>query len=60
MGLQEVGPLGATEDYSDEATSPTRLALEGVMDFFTSRLGIAPKTQAARLSRSIAVGEHLE
>jgi len=32
-----------TEDYSDEATSPTRLALEGVMDFFTSRLGIAPK-----------------
>jgi dienelactone hydrolase len=37
-----------TEDYSDEATSPTRLALEGVMDFFTSRLGIAPKDTSSK------------
>jgi len=48
MGLQEVGPLGADRDYSDEATSPTRLALEGVMDFFTSRLGIAPKDTSSK------------
>lgn len=32
-----------TEDYSDELTSPTRRALEGVLEFFASRLDIAPK-----------------
>jgi dienelactone hydrolase len=31
-----------TEDYSDEDTSPTRRALEGVLDFLASRLGVAP------------------
>ena len=36
-----------TEDYSDEITSPTRRALEGVLDFFTSRLHVAtePSTE---------------
>jgi dienelactone hydrolase len=29
-----------TEDYSDEAASPTRQALEGVLEFLTSRLGV--------------------
>jgi dienelactone hydrolase len=32
-----------TEDYSDEATSPTRRALEDVLEFFASRLGVAPQ-----------------
>jgi dienelactone hydrolase len=32
-----------TEDYSDEATSPTRRALEGVLEFFASRLGVEPR-----------------
>jgi dienelactone hydrolase len=32
-----------TEDYSDEATSPTRRALEDLLAFLTSRLGVAPK-----------------
>jgi dienelactone hydrolase len=32
-----------TEDYSDELTSPTRRALEGVLDFLTSRLRVAPE-----------------
>jgi hypothetical protein len=31
-----------TEDYSDEPTSPTRRALDGVLEFFTSRLDVAP------------------
>jgi dienelactone hydrolase len=31
-----------TEDYSDDATSPTRRALEGVLEFLSSRLGVAP------------------
>jgi dienelactone hydrolase len=31
-----------TEDYSDVATSPTRRALDGVLEFLTSRLGVAP------------------
>jgi dienelactone hydrolase len=31
-----------TEDYSDEPTSPTRRALDGVLDFLTSRLGVEP------------------
>ena len=31
-----------TEDYSDEAASPTRRALDGVLEFFASRLGVAP------------------
>jgi dienelactone hydrolase len=30
-----------TEDYSDEAGSPTRAALEQVLEFFSSRLGVA-------------------
>jgi dienelactone hydrolase len=30
-----------TQDYSDEATSPTRRALEDVLKFFTSRLEVA-------------------
>ncbi len=30
-----------TEDYSDDATSPTRRALEDVLDFFSTRLGVA-------------------
>jgi dienelactone hydrolase len=29
-----------TEDYSDVAASPTRQALEGVLEFLTSRLGV--------------------
>ncbi len=33
-----------TEDYSDEATSPTRRALEDVLTFFTSRLGVVGPT----------------
>jgi dienelactone hydrolase len=32
-----------TEDYSDEAGSPTRRALEEVLEFQASRLGVAPK-----------------
>lgn len=31
-----------TEDYSDEVASPTRRALEGVLEFLASRLGVAP------------------
>jgi hypothetical protein len=31
-----------TEDYSDEPTGPTRRALEGVLDFLTSRLDVKP------------------
>ena len=31
-----------TEDYSDEPDSPTRRALDGVLEFFTSRLDVAP------------------
>jgi dienelactone hydrolase len=31
-----------TEDYSDEATSPTRRALDGVLEFLMSRLDVAP------------------
>jgi dienelactone hydrolase len=29
-----------TQDYSDDLTSPTRRALEGVMEFFVTRLGV--------------------
>jgi hypothetical protein len=29
-----------TEDYSDELTSPTRRALDGVLEFLSSRLGV--------------------
>jgi dienelactone hydrolase len=32
-----------TEDYSDEAGSPTRRALEEVLEFQASRLGVAPQ-----------------
>jgi dienelactone hydrolase len=32
-----------TEDYSDELTSPTRRALDGVLDFLASRLGVEPE-----------------
>jgi hypothetical protein len=32
-----------TEDYTDEATSPTRRALEELLTFLTSRLGVAPE-----------------
>jgi hypothetical protein len=32
-----------TEDYSDEPTSPTRRALDGVLEFFSSRLDVHPK-----------------
>jgi dienelactone hydrolase len=32
-----------TEDYSDEATSPTRRALEELLTFLASRLGVAPE-----------------
>jgi dienelactone hydrolase len=32
-----------TEDYSDEAGSPTRRALDDVLEFMTSRLGVAPE-----------------
>jgi dienelactone hydrolase len=31
-----------TEDYLDEATSPTRRALESVLEFLASRLDVAP------------------
>jgi dienelactone hydrolase len=31
-----------TEDYTDAPTSPTRRALEGVLDFLTSRLDVEP------------------
>jgi dienelactone hydrolase len=36
-----------TEDYSDEPTSPTRRALEGVLEFFTSRLDVTPEMKPA-------------
>ncbi|MGD0691300.1 MAG: dienelactone hydrolase family protein [Acidimicrobiales bacterium] len=32
-----------TEDYTDEDTSPTRRALEELLTFLTSRLGVAPE-----------------
>jgi hypothetical protein len=32
-----------TEDYSDEATSPTRRALDDLLAFLSSRLGVAPR-----------------
>ena len=32
-----------TEDYTDEATSPTRRALEELLTFLISRLGVAPE-----------------
>jgi len=35
-----------TEDYSDELTSPTRRALDGVLDFLASRLGVEPPRQS--------------
>ena len=35
-----------TEDYSDEAASPTRHALDGVLDFLTSRLGVVPPDES--------------
>jgi dienelactone hydrolase len=34
-----------TQDYSDEATSPTRRALEDVLKFFTSRLEVVGTSQ---------------
>jgi dienelactone hydrolase len=36
-----------TEDYSDDPTSPTRRALEGVLEFLTSRLEVGPLDAAA-------------
>jgi len=35
-----------TEDYSDELTSPTRRALDGVLEFLASRLGVEPARQS--------------
>ena len=35
-----------TEDYSDELTSPTRRALDGVLEFLASRLGVEPERQS--------------
>ena len=37
-----------TQDYSDEATSPTRRALEDVLKFFTSRLQVAGTSEPQR------------
>jgi hypothetical protein len=37
-----------TEDYSDDETSPTRRALEDVLTFFTSRLGVVGTTNPER------------
>ena len=35
-----------TEDYSDEPSSPTRRALEDVLEFLTTRLDVArPKNR---------------
>jgi len=34
-----------TDDYSDELTSPTRRALDGVLEFLASRLGVEPARQ---------------
>jgi dienelactone hydrolase len=36
-----------TEDYSDEVTSPTRRALEGVMEFLTTRLEVTPTPKSS-------------
>jgi dienelactone hydrolase len=36
-----------TEDYSDEAGSPTRRALEDVLQFQASRLGVAPEATSS-------------
>jgi dienelactone hydrolase len=36
-----------TEDYSDEAGSPTRRALDDVLEFQASRLGVAPKAPSS-------------
>jgi dienelactone hydrolase len=36
-----------TEDYSDDETSPTGRALQDVLNFFVSRLGVAPGTESA-------------
>jgi dienelactone hydrolase len=41
-GYKKAAHSVLTEDYSDELTSPTRQALEGVLDFLASRLGVAP------------------
>jgi dienelactone hydrolase len=35
-----------TEDYSDELTSPTRRALEGVLEFLASRLDVQPEPKS--------------
>ena len=35
-----------TEDYSDELTSPTRRALDGLLEFLASRLGVEPERQS--------------
>ena len=37
-----------TEDYSDKATSPTRRALEELLTFLASRLGVAPRDASSR------------
>jgi len=37
-----------TEDYSDEPTSPTRQALDGVIEFLTSRLGVTPSDERSK------------
>jgi len=36
-----------TEDYSDEAGSPTRRALDDVLEFQASRLGVAPEATSS-------------
>jgi dienelactone hydrolase len=41
-GYRKAAHSVLTEDYSDEPTSPTRRALDGVLEFFTSRLDVAP------------------
>jgi dienelactone hydrolase len=35
-----------TEDYSDEAASPTRHALDDVLEFLTSRLDVVPSSES--------------
>ena len=41
-GYRKTAHSVLTEDYSDELTSPTRRALDGVLKFLTSRLDVTP------------------
>lgn len=45
-GYKKAAHSVLTGDYSDEATSPTRRALEEVLDFFATRLGVAQHPEA--------------